>query len=72
MFELSGIVGGKVYTDLVSFWGKEGGGGTVSIGRVCVLPFSTRQAIGGASRLAVVLCATFRFCFRIVIITTPS
>lgn len=50
MFKLSGIVGGKVYADLVSFWVVEGGGGTVSIGRVCVLPFSTRQAIGGASR----------------------
>jgi hypothetical protein len=43
------MVGGKAYADLVRLWGEEGVGVTVSIGRVCVLPFSTRQAIGGES-----------------------
>jgi hypothetical protein len=48
------------------------GVGAVSIGEsVCMLPVSTRQAIGGAG-WPIVLCALLSFCFRVVIIIIAS
>jgi len=67
VFKLLGMVGG-----LRRFvWAERGGGGTINVGGACVFRFSTRQAIDGVGWPQVMLRPLFRFCFRVVVITTP-
>lgn len=50
---------------------QRGGGGTINVGGACVFRFSTRQAIDGVGWQRVTLRPLLRFCFRVVVISTP-